>query len=408
MNNTYVARQPIFNRKQITLGYELLFRDGENNAYPSHVDANRATYRLIVENFLSIGTNPLLHSSRCFINFPYQSLLRRLPLSLPKNKVVIEVLETCSPTDELLEAIRELYREGYLIALDDFTLSPEWQRFLPYVHIVKLDIMAMGLKAACDLVKAQRDKKVKYHFLAERVETEEEFKAAKLAGFKFFQGYFFSKPEMIQTKYVSPEQIVALELFREVCKQEPDFERIEKIITQDVTLSYKLLRFVNTQSTRLEVAITSFKQALIYLGQDRLKMFVSLVVASYVSTKKPRELYNLCLQRAQFCELMSRYYPFSKHDEQGFMVGLLSILDALMDMSVENLVDSLPLTPIVKQALLRREGVYGALIALEECFEKADWQGVESLSVKLGLSIEDVKYELSQAQRWSQELVTAS
>lgn len=331
-------------------------------------------------------------------------MIRRLPLTLPKNKVVIEVLETCQPTDELLEAIRQLHREGYVIALDDFTLSPEWRRFLPYVHIVKLDVMALGMERACRLVKEHLARRVKYHFLAERVETAAEFEQAKQAGFKFFQGYFFSKPEMVQTRYVSPKQVVALELFHEVCKSEPDFARIEQLISQDVALSYKLLRFVNTQSTRLEVAISSFRQALIYLGQDKLKMFVSLVVASYISTNKPRELFYLSLQRAQFCELMSRRLPFSKHNEQGFMIGLLSILDAMLDLSVESLVEQLPLSELAKQALLCRGGAYGALIALEECFEQADWGGVEAFCLQLGLSLDDVRYELVEAQRWSQDL----
>ncbi|MDF2155900.1 EAL and HDOD domain-containing protein [Vibrio sp. CAU 1672] len=405
MKTTYVARQPIFNRKRQTLGYELLFRDGERNAYPAHIDSNRATYRLIVENFLSVGTNPVISSSRCFINFPYQSLLRRLPRSLPRNKVVVEVLETCPPTEELLEAVRELYREGYLIALDDFTLTPEWQPFLPYVHIVKLDVMAMGLANACEVVKAHLAKRVKYHFLAERIETQAEFEMAKQAGFKFFQGYFFSKPQIEQTKYVSPEQILALRLFREVCQPEPDFDCIETIIAQDASLSYKLLRFVNMQAPNLEVEITSFRQALIYLGQDRLKMFVSLVVASYVSTDKPRELYHLSLQRAQFCQQMSRYQPFSQRHEQGFMVGLLSILDAILDLSVESLVEQLPLSQPIKQALLHREGEYGSLLTLEECFERADWQGVEKLAHQLGLSLEDVKTELHNAMSWSQTMM---
>jgi EAL and modified HD-GYP domain-containing signal transduction protein len=407
MNTTYVARQPIFNRKRQTLGYELLFRDGEHNVFPAHIDADRATYRLIVENFLSVGINPVIASSRCFINFPHQSLLRRLPRSLPKHRIVVEVLETCQPTDELLEAIRELHRDGYLIALDDFTSTSEWRRFLPYVHIVKLDIMAMGLEAACELVKTQLEKRVKYHFLAERVETEEEFERAKTAGFKFFQGYFFSRPLISQTSYVSPEHVLALQLFREVCSPEPDFQRIESIITQDVVLSYKLLRFVNMQATKLEVEIRSFRQALIYLGQDNLKQFVSLVVASYVSTNKPRELFNLSLQRAQFCQLMSRYQPFSHLNEQGFMVGLLSILDAMLDLSTESLVKQLPLSEPVQQALLHRKGEYGALISLEECFERADWSGVEKFSNQLGLPFEQVKSSLGEAVRWSQSISNA-
>ncbi|WP_172380861.1 EAL and HDOD domain-containing protein [Vibrio sp. Vb339] len=399
MTATYVARQPILNRKKNTLGYELLFRDGERNAYPAHIESNRATYRLIVENFLSVGLNPSIPSSRCFINFPYQSLIRRLPLSLPKDKVVVEILETCQPTDELLEAVKELYQAGYMIALDDFTSTPEWERFLKYTHIVKLDIMQMGLDEACDLVKAHQGKK--FSFLAERVETEQEFQQAKDAGFKFFQGYFFSKPEIIKTKYISPEQVIAMELFQEVCKPDVDFQRVENIVAKDVALSYKLLRFVNTMSPRLEVTISSFRQALVYLGQEKLKMFVSLAVASYVSDKKPKELYGLSLQRAQFCQRMSRYQAFEGHTEQAFMIGLFSLLDALLDLSLENLVEQLPLCKSIKVALLRREGPYGTLLALEESFEHADWQQIDEHCADLGLSVDQVKTELTEARRWS-------
>ncbi|CAK1926961.1 MULTISPECIES: EAL and HDOD domain-containing protein [Vibrio] len=399
MTATYVARQPILNRNKNTLGYELLFRDGERNAYPAHIESNRATYRLIVENFLSVGLNPSIPSSRCFINFPYQSLIRRLPLSLPKDKVVVEILETCQPTDELLEAVKELYQAGYMIALDDFTSTPEWERFLRYTHIVKLDIMQMGLDEACNLVRAHQGKK--FSFLAERVENEQEFQQAKEAGFKFFQGYFFSKPEIIKTKYISPEQVIAMELFQEVCKPDVDFQRVESIVAKDVALSYKLLRFVNTMSPRLEVTISSFRQALVYLGQEKLKMFVSLAVASYVSDKKPKELYGLSLQRAQFCQRMSRYQAFEGHTEQAFMIGLFSLLDALLDLSLENLVEQLPLCKSIKVALLRREGPYGTLLALEESFEHADWQQIDEHCADLGLSVDQVKTELTEARRWS-------
>ena len=399
MTATYVARQSILNCNKNTLGYELLFRDGERNAYPAHIESNRATYRLIVENFLSVGLNPSIPSSRCFINFPYQSLIRRLPLSLPKEKVVVEILETCQPTDELLEAVKELYQAGYMIALDDFTSTPEWERFLRYTNIVKLDIMQMGLDEACDLVRAHQGKK--FSFLAERVETEQEFQQAKEAGFKFFQGYFFSKPEITKTKYISPEQVIAMELFQEVCKPDVDFQRVESIVAKDVALSYKLLRFVNTMSPRLEVTISSFRQALVYLGQEKLKMFVSLAVASYVSDKKPKELYGLSLQRAQFCQRMSRYQAFEGHTEQAFMIGLFSLLDALLDLSLENLVEQLPLCKNIKVALLRREGPYGTLLALEESFEHADWQQIDEHCTDLGLSLEQVKTELTEARRWS-------
>lgn len=403
MYTTYVARQPILNSKRHTLGYELLFRDGEQNSFPQHVDADRATYRLIVENFLSIGTNPAIGHSRCFINFPYNTLIRRLPLTLPKQKIVIEVLETCLPTDELLEAMMELHGKGYLIALDDFVYSPEWERFLPYVHIIKLDIMAMGIDQACAVVKKQLAKGSRKRYLAERVETEQEFRAARDAGFRFFQGYFFSKPEIIKQRYVSPKHVIAMQLFQEVSKEQVNFDRVEQLVAKDVALSYKLLRFVNSMTERLEVPISSFRQALVYLGQDKLKIFVSLAVASYISTHKPKELYNLSLQRAQFCQLMAIRRQFTEHKDQAFLIGLFSVLDALLDISLEVIVDQLPLTESVKDAINKRLGPFGELLNLEECFEKADWQGVQHYCELLGLHYEEVTRDLNAAQRWSHE-----
>lgn len=406
IQETYVARQPILNAKRQTLGYELLFRDGESNAYPDHVDTNRATYRLIAENFLSVGTNPSLATSRCFINFPHRSLVRLLPLSLPKEQIVVEVLETCVPNDELLNAIKHLHSEGYLIALDDFVYKPEWERFLPYVQIVKIDIMATGLEASCALVKERLAQGVKRKFLAERVETEQEFLATRSAGFSFFQGYFFSKPQIVRQRYVSPQHVLAMELFKEVCKPEVDFVKVERIVARDAALSYKLLRFVNTMSNRLEVPISSFRQALVYLGQDRLKIFVSLAVASFVSVSKPKEIYTLCLQRAQFFLLMANDSPFNQFREQAFLIGLLSLLDSMLDVSLKDLVEPLPLSAAIKVALLERQGPYGGLLKLEECYESADWQGMEAMCEQLNLSLGDVMPRISQAQRWSQELNT--
>ncbi|TRN20661.1 EAL and HDOD domain-containing protein [Vibrio furnissii] len=404
MYTTYVARQPILNAKRQTLGYELLFRDGEENAFPEHMDSDRATYRLIVENFLAVGTNPSIARSRCFINFPYKSLLRRLPLTLPREQIVVEVLETCSPTDELLEAVRELGARGYLIALDDFVYAPEWERFLPYVHIVKLDIMALGVDEACEFVRQRLDHGSRRRFLAERVETEAQFDQTRRAGFTFFQGYFFSKPQIIKQRYISPEHVLAMQLFQEVCRPDVDFERIEHIVAQDIALSYKLLRFVNSMSDRLAVPISSFRQALVYLGQDRLKIFVSLAVASYISVKKPKELYNLSLQRAQFCQLMASRRPFVEFKDQAFIIGLFSVLDALLDTSLGELVEQLPLTKAIKDALNQRIGPFGELLNLEECFEHADWQGVENCCLQLGLPVNEVTNHLAAAQRWSQDV----
>ncbi|SHF45987.1 EAL and HDOD domain-containing protein [Vibrio gazogenes] len=401
MRYTYVARQPILNAKGVTLGYELLFRDGEMNAFPSHISSERATYRLIAENFLTVGCTSDRRSARCFINFPYKSLIRRLPFTLPKHRIVVEVLETCEPTDELYYVIRDLHRHGYLLALDDFVYSPAWERFLPYVHIVKLDIMALGVDEACQFVQEKIADKYQCRFLAERVETEEEFLQTKAAGFSFFQGYYFRKPQVTKKRYVVPEYLTAMNLFIEVCRPEVDFERVEEILSQDVTLSYKLLRFVNALSDRLCVSISSFRQALIYLGQDRLKSFVSLTVASYIAVDKPKELYRLSLQRAHFCQLMSSHDVFHELKGQAFMIGLFSVLDAILDVSIDDLMEQLPLPEVAKEALAKRKGVFGDLLTIQEHFERGDWHGIETESVKIGLSVEEVSQSLHDALCWS-------
>ncbi len=401
MHDTYVARQPIFNARRQTLGYEILFRNGENNAYPADIDPNRATYRLIVENFLSLGTNPAMRGSRCFINFPYQSLLNRLPLSLPRKEIVVEVLESCPPNDELFAALQELHHRGYHVALDDFVYTPQWERFLPLVQIIKIDIQQVGLDAACEFVTRRLGQGCKRKYLAEKIETEQEYVRARSAGFSFFQGFFFSKPLLVKQRYFSPEQMVVMELFQEVCKPVVDFEKVESIVSKDVAVSYQLIKFVNAMSDRLEVSISSFRQALVYLGQDKLKTFVSLAIASYISSTKPPALFDLSLQRAQFCLLMARDNPFREFHDQAFLIGLFSILDALLDLSLEQLVGQLPLTETIKSALLAREGPLGTLLSIEECFERGDWQGVSRGCQSLKLPTHIVLKKLTEAQHWS-------
>ncbi len=398
---SYVAQQPILDAQLQTVGYELLFRDGENNAFPKYMDADHATCRLVVENYLSVGSNS--DSKRCFVNFPYNSLILMLPLALPKDDVVIEVLETCPPTDELFESIKELHRLGYKIALDDFVYSEKWVRFYPYVDIIKLDIMEMGIKLACALVKESKAQGHNKCYLAERVETAQEFDMVKAAGFELFQGFFFSKPRIVKQNRLSPNAAIAMQLLFEICKPIVNFDRVSHLISKDVALSYELLRFVNSIPGRLEVEITSFHQALVYLGEEKLKMFVSLVAASYISPDKPKELFKLSLQRAQFCQLVTENNKLNQYKDQAFLVGLFSTLDAWLDLSLDKIVSKLPLSDTVKDALNKRSGPFGELLNLEECFEKADWQGVESHCMSLGLQYDDVTRDLNEAQRWSQE-----
>ncbi|WP_394136168.1 EAL and HDOD domain-containing protein [Aliivibrio fischeri] len=401
----YVARQPILNRKKQTIGYELLFRDGASNAFPD-MEANQATCRLLVENFMATGNNPALESPRSFINFPQESLISLVPTAFPKKKIVIEVLETCTPNDELFSAIKHLHRMGYVIALDDFSLEPEWDRFLPYSHIVKLDIMQLGLERACAYVKQRKRQGCKRHYLAERVETNEEFQQALDVGFHFFQGYFFSKPEIIKNRVVKPEELLTVQLFQEVCREEVDFTRIEQLISQDVSLSYQLLKFVNTAAVRLENPISSFKQALVYLGEEQIKMFVTLIATAHAAINKPKELYKQSLVKGRFCELMIYRCQNGTPGQQAFIVGLFSLLDALLDKKLDDVLVQLSLSSDIEKAILIREGLLGSMLELYENIDTGNWENIDKLSRQLGFSAKTVESTYLEAVKWYQSILS--
>ncbi|MDD9176664.1 HDOD domain-containing protein [Aliivibrio finisterrensis] len=397
----YVARQPILSRKKQTIGYELLFRDGESNAFPN-IEANQATSRLLVENFMSTGCNPALESPRSFINFPQESLISLVPTAFPKRKIVVEVLETCIPNDELFSAIKHLHRMGYIIALDDFSLDAVWDRFLPYSHIVKLDIMQLGIDVACEYVKQRKLQGCKRHYLAERVETNDEFQQVFDAGFHFYQGYFFSKPEIIKNRVVKPEELLTMQLYQEVCREEVDFSRIEQLIAQDVSLSYQLLKFVNTASVRLENPISSFKQALVYLGEEQIKMFVTLIATAHAAFNKPKELYKQSLVKGRFCELMICRIQNGTPGQQAFIVGLFSLLDALLDRKIDDVLEQLSLAREIEQAILLREGLLGSMLELYEGIDKGDWKSIDQTSRLLGFSPKTVEKTYQDAEKWYQ------
>lgn len=397
---SYVARQPIFNRRQQTIGHELLFRNGECNAFPA-IDADEATCRLVLENYMAIGNEHIFKGQRNFINFPHRCLINLMPLLLPKNKVVIEILETCIPDDELFLAIKHLHHKGYIIALDDFEYDVRWQRFFCYVHIIKLDLLMLGLDKACDFVRNNRHMKVK--FLAEKVESYDDFQVALAAGFDLFQGYYFSHPELLKRRKVAASELTTIQLLQAISAEPVNFSDIEMIISSDVSLSYLLLRYVNNANRRLIEPISSFHQALVYLGEDKLRMFVGVVATAHAALDKPKALYVLSLQRAKMCEKLVHYSSLMIPPEQAFLAGMFSLLDALLDSSLADLLVLLKLQPHIHIALLSRQGELGVVLNLVDAFDKADWQQVMLACTELGLSEQQVQDSYLQAVAWAEK-----
>lgn len=399
---SYIARQPILNRNKQTVGYELLFRDGPDNCFPNIGD-EQATNRLLNDNFFSsAGEAQLTSGKRAFVNFPYSSIVSGTPLLFPKQSFIIEILENCEPTDELFEAIKKLHQKGYTLALDDFIPNKQWTRFFPYIHIIKFDIRIISIEKAARFIQFYKEK-TKLRFLAEKVETQEEYQQAYNAGFDLFQGFFFSKPEMIQRKSLKPSSLTTLRLFKEICVTDVDFDKIEEIIATDLTLSYKLLRHVNALTSMRSKPVTSFKQALIFLGQDQLRRFVTFVATSHAVENKPQSLYNLSLQRAHFCEQLYRTRVPKDSGNQAFLTGLFSLLDSLLDQPLEELIELLPLSEQVKLALTKRAGPLGAILNLTDAYDQANWSLVRKYSAALKINESNIADYYLESVKWSTE-----
>ncbi len=382
-----------------TIGYELLFRDGPNNSFPD-VDADLATMKLLSDHLLA-PRQETIGELLGFINFPYQSLIDDVPGLFPAQYLVVEILEDCKPTDELFTTIKSLSERGYTIALDDFVPNDDWLPILRYINIIKFDIRTMPMEQAKAFIKQMSHSRIR--FLAEKVETNEEFIAAKEAGFDYFQGYFFSKPELVQKKSLEPCLLTIIQLLVEVSKDEMDFDKIEKLISQDVTLSYNLLGYVNSIS-QISTKIQSFRQALIYLGEDRLRKFVSLAALAATDENKPDYLYALSIQRAKFCETLSLKLNAKPKPGHAFLTGMFSLLDSLLDRPIEDLIKAMPIDDNVQHALLEKRGNLGGLLALSQSLERANWNRVESISDKLRLDEEEVFRAYDVAIQWTSEV----
>jgi EAL and modified HD-GYP domain-containing signal transduction protein len=386
--------------EQKTVGYELLFRDGPNNTFPD-IDPELATNRLLSEHFLATHYSTI-GDKLGFVNFPYQSLVNLVPTLFPKENLVIEILESCEPTTELLAAIKKMSQAGYTIALDDFVPRKEWLPFLPYTSIIKIDIRQYSLKKAQALIERLRPHNIT--FLAEKVETYEEFELAKQVGFEQFQGYFFSRPQLIRRKQIKPSFLTVVQLCKEIANQDINYDELERLISLDVTLSYKLLTFVNA-SYLIRSEIKSFKQALVYLGEERLRKFISLVAITSTQDDKPDSLYSLSIQRARFCELLLSDMNTNLDEGLGFLTGMFSLLDSLFDQPLEELVEKMPIDHMVKSALVTKQGTLGNILSLVKAYENADWMTVIAYRDKLEVSDEKLAKHYDDAIKWTEDLL---
>lgn len=344
----YTARQAILNRKEHVVAYELLYRGGPENFFPQ-IDPHRATSKLIMRTHLNQGLALITDNKPALINFPEESILNGLPLILPSTQVMIEILESVSPSDEVYQACKTLYHQGYHLALDDFVYKPEWSRFFKLVKLIKFDIQATTLSELAPLVKKLKARK-NLKILAEKVETKDEFLQAKKLGFHFFQGYYFCRPEISASNEIDSNQPILLSLMQECLKTPLNINSITSYFERDAGLSFKLFKFINSGILPLTQEVASIKSALIYLGETQTKKLILLLTTGILAKNKPKELTRLAIVRARFCELVAEE-TMPELSEASFLVGLFSLLDAMLDSPLDKIVKDLPLTAEVVTAL---------------------------------------------------------
>lgn len=394
----FVARQAIFNRRQNVVAYELLFRDSPKNYFPG-IAEGKATARLIMENQLNLGTRHITSGKKALINVGPESLELDLCAFLPCQDVVIELLETIEPNDCNYKLCRDLFHRNYKLALDDFVYKPQWDRFLKLIKLVKFDITITPLNEIAPIIKKlQKHSKIK--LLAEKLETQEDFELAHKMGFDYFQGYFFAKPTMIKQNDIDYNYALVVAVYAEIMKQSPSIETIASLFKQDAALAYKLLRLINSGVFPIQSQISSLKQALVYLGHERLKKFVSLIVTAHTAGKKPSELMQMCVVRARFCELVAKKVAKQQVGE-AFLTGLFSLLDAILDQPMSLLVEKLPFPDDIKAALLEEKNTLYYIVNIVKNYETGSWWALEQAVLLLNIDSKELPAIYQQAVDWA-------
>jgi len=394
--DVFVARQPIFDKNKDIYAYELLFRTGENNGFPD-IDGETATSSLLSSSFFTVGIDKVGAGKKTFINFTEDLLAKGTPQMFPPQKLVVEILETVTPTQQIVASCQKLKEQNYELALDDFVYSNSFDSLLDLADIIKIDFRLTPVETLAEML--HKLKAFNCRLLAEKVETYQEFNAALELGFDYFQGYFFSKPEVLKNKDLSTSNINILRLISQINSADFDPDALEEIILQDVSISYKLLSYINSAHFSRIQPIKSIKQAISYLGEKPLKLFVSLIATSKLAEDKPQELLTTAIIRARFLELIGN--ECGDNSEELFLLGLFSCLEAMLDKRIESILSKLPLSEQINQTLIKREGNLYTYLRLIEAYEAGNWIALRFAKKKLGLAEEKILAAYVDALAWA-------
>ncbi len=374
-----LARQPILDKQLKTVGYELLFRGIETDR-ALFDDGTRATSTVLTNALAEFGLETVVGNLPAWVNFTSQYLTDELPIPIGPKSLVIELPEDATATDELIQRLRILTKQGYRIALDDFKYSESLVPLIKIAHVVKVDIRDRPLDEVARDVESF--KKFDVQLLAEKVERVSEYEACLKLGFTLFQGHFVCRPELMRQKRPPANRVALIRLMSELYAADPNINQIRQLVQQDVTLSYRLLKWLNSSLFALPQPVESIQHALVLLGINRLRNLVSLIVLARIDDR-PSILFETALMRARIGERVAPHFGVTP--EMMFTVGLFSVLDALIGVPMAQVLENMPLAPEVALAITQREGPCGRLLAGIEAHENGDWPGVQRTGLDLSI-----------------------
>ncbi len=391
LQDVFVGRQPIYGRRLELFAYELLYRGGDVD-HAVFKEGDRATSQVLLNTLTEFGLDRVVGDHLAFVNLTRGFVIGEYPLPLPRAQVVLEILEDVPADAEVLEGLRSLRERGFRIALDDFVLEKSREPLLRLTDIVKVDVLHMSAEDIRRSVAELAPYRLK--LLAEKIESRAQFQTCLDAGFHYFQGYFLAKPNVLQGTSIPASRVNLLRLLGSLQDPACDIERVQELVAQDVTLSYRLVRHINAAVFGMPRRIESVRETVLYLGLSTVRNLACLFLLANVEDK-PHELIVTAMLRARMCQGLAEASGLSDASSY-FTVGLFSALDALLDAPMDRILEKLPLAADVQQALLSHGGPLGAALTCVLAYERGDWQQVSFRS----LSRASIKRAFLDAVQW--------
>jgi c-di-GMP-related signal transduction protein len=399
----FVARQPIFDTRRRAVAYELLFRSSMENWFPAGMDGDMASSRMIADVVTTFDLQALTGGKKAYVNVTRKVLCEGLYSVLPPKRTVIELLESVEADPQTLAAVRAARAAGYEVALDDYVAGPTVEPLMTFANVLKVDFLATKPEERRRISEQNKARGRKLVLLAEKVETAEDVSDAEAMGYTLFQGYFFQRPEIIARSDIPPSKITYVRFLRELQAPTLDFDGLERVIKHDLSLSVKLLKFLNSAAFGWRSRVTSLKQALVLLGERPFRKWASLIAVVGMTSDRPPELALLSLARAKFAELLCPLAGLVGSELDAFLVGLLSALDAMVGRPLPELLSEISVSPTIDKALLNETTPLGRVRALVLAYERAAWTDVTALAKELRISEDRLPQLSTSSLSWATE-----